>query len=153
MLNRVIGVVWHVSAKVALSIHARWLPSYSWRVRALVVANGSILLVRHVGKEEWNLPGGGIEPHESPQAALQRELYEELQLSISPAMKFITTVTTQRRKYRSWHKCFLVELPDRCTVSFNPMELRAADWFGLSQLPEPTAPLVHEVLKKADYRP
>jgi 8-oxo-dGTP pyrophosphatase MutT (NUDIX family) len=43
-----------------------------------------LLLVRVRRNAHWYLPGGKIEPHESAEAALQRELAEELGLDLAP---------------------------------------------------------------------
>jgi 8-oxo-dGTP diphosphatase len=46
--------------------------------------NSRILLVRHAyGKRLWTTPGGRVEPGESPLAALQREVTEEIACEIS----------------------------------------------------------------------
>ncbi|RZI46690.1 8-oxo-dGTP diphosphatase MutT [Candidatus Finniella inopinata] len=53
---------------------------------ALTNQQGEILLVqRPAGKQMaglWEFPGGKIESHESPEQALQRELKEELNLTV-----------------------------------------------------------------------
>ena len=46
--------------------------------------DGAILLVRPTYKPFWDLPGGYVEPGESPRAAAIREVAEELGLKISP---------------------------------------------------------------------
>ncbi|MEH1123705.1 NUDIX hydrolase [Micromonospora sp. CPCC 206061] len=43
---------------------------------------GRVLLVRPTYKEYWDIPGGYVEPGESPRAACIREIREELSLSI-----------------------------------------------------------------------
>ena len=48
----------------------------------IVVANarGDVLWARRVGQDAWQFPQGGINPDESPEDALYRELYEEIGL-------------------------------------------------------------------------
>jgi 8-oxo-dGTP diphosphatase len=61
------------------------------RVAATIVRNGHILMVRernrgpdgrHDGLEYWTLPGGGVEPGESAEQALRREVREEVGLVV-----------------------------------------------------------------------
>jgi 8-oxo-dGTP diphosphatase len=54
------------------------------RIAAAVIFNeaGHVLLVRKRGSSVFMQPGGKIEPHETPLAALARELREELRLEI-----------------------------------------------------------------------
>jgi len=58
------------------------------RIAAAVIVDGQgrLLLVRKRGTSAFMQPGGKIEPGERPEAALVRELREELGLSIEPAM-------------------------------------------------------------------
>ncbi|MDD7968536.1 NUDIX domain-containing protein [Actinomycetospora lemnae] len=46
--------------------------------RAVVVRDGSVLLVQDVGASYWYFPGGHVEDGETPAQALVRELREEL---------------------------------------------------------------------------
>ena len=49
------------------------------RACAALIVGSQILMVRHVesGSEYWTLPGGGIEPGETPEQCAERELLEE----------------------------------------------------------------------------
>ncbi len=61
-------------------------------VRAIVINNDKLLVMHRnkFGKEYDTLPGGNIELGETPQQALEREVGEETQLTISnPRMVFV----------------------------------------------------------------
>lgn len=45
---------------------------------------GRVLLVEPTYKPTWEIPGGGVEPGETPRAACVRELREELGLTLEP---------------------------------------------------------------------
>ena len=61
-------------------------PKYTMGVVGVIFDNQQrILLVEHVfhPKRPWGLPGGWIDRREDPKDALERELQEELQLSVN----------------------------------------------------------------------
>src|SRR4051795_5157734 len=45
---------------------------------------GRILMVKPTYKDGWDIPGGYVEPDESPAHAAERELAEELNLRLTP---------------------------------------------------------------------
>ncbi len=51
-------------------------------IKGVLLVEGGVVLVRNP-RNEWELPGGRIEPGETPQGALAREFEEELSLRIS----------------------------------------------------------------------
>lgn len=62
---------------------------HAYRLRpgayAILIRNGAALLTfQQAPAPEFQLPGGGIDPGESAQAALHREVYEETGWSIGP---------------------------------------------------------------------
>jgi 8-oxo-dGTP pyrophosphatase MutT (NUDIX family) len=52
-------------------------------VKGVVIRDGNVILLRN-DRDEWELPGGKLEPCESPEECLAREIGEELKLSIVP---------------------------------------------------------------------
>jgi 8-oxo-dGTP diphosphatase len=75
-------------------------PAPRVRVAALVVSGDSILLVLHrkEGREYYLLPGGGVEPGETEEEALKRELLEETGLAVTP-LKLLFQTQSIRRDY------------------------------------------------------
>jgi 8-oxo-dGTP diphosphatase len=59
------------------------------RASAVIIKDNQILLVRisDRGKSWWCLPGGTIEPDETPEQAILREMDEELNLKVKPRQR------------------------------------------------------------------
>lgn len=47
-------------------------------IKAVIVQDGKVLMLKHAQKNFWDLPGGRIDENESIEETLQRELHEEL---------------------------------------------------------------------------
>jgi 8-oxo-dGTP pyrophosphatase MutT (NUDIX family) len=52
-------------------------------VKGIVVRDGAVVLMRN-RRGEWELPGGKLEPDESPERCVVREIEEELALDVEP---------------------------------------------------------------------
>ena len=93
---------------------------------------GRILLLEHVFRadEGWGVPGGFINRAENPEAALRRELREEIGVEIED-VKMILSRTLGTLKQ--------VEIYFRARVIGDPkpssFEIKSAQWFTLDQLP------------------
>lgn len=75
------------------------------RVCAAIIKHGSILMVQHQhdGRTYWTLPGGGVEPNETLEDAVIREVQEETNLQVS----------IDRLLFTDGHStCFLVQCGD-----------------------------------------
>ena len=101
-----------------------------------------VLLCRLTYKEDWDLPGGVVEVHESPQLAVSREVSEELALDVAAGSLLLTDwlpswsgwddalclvfdggvhdpsilekVVVQPREIRSAEFCTLAQVRERC---------------------------------------
>ena len=104
------------------------------RVVAAVITEGDRIYATQRGygeyKDSWEFPGGKIEPGESPQEALRREIREELDTEIEVGEHLITI----EMDYPSFHlsmQCF------RATICHGVPVLKeheAARWLGAEEL-------------------
>ena len=105
---------------------------------ALINAEGRVLLARRPeGKKMagmWEFPGGKIEPNETPEAALSRELREELGIEVSPS-DFAPFVFASH-PYESFHLLMPVFLCRRWRGTPAPREGQALAWVEPDRLVE-----------------
>ncbi|MFC3674430.1 (deoxy)nucleoside triphosphate pyrophosphohydrolase [Ferrovibrio xuzhouensis] len=120
---------------------------------ALVDADGRVLLTqRPPGKKlagMWEFPGGKVEPNETPEAALLRELREELDLDISAAC--LAPYTFASHAYDDFHLLMPLYVCRRWAGQPNPREGQAMKWvrpqkMGELEMPPADRPLVAMLL-------
>ncbi len=70
---------------------SRVIRSKTLGVRGVVVnEQGQVLLIRHTYTPGWYFPGGGVEPGETCQTALTRELKEEAGVELTGPMQLVS---------------------------------------------------------------
>ena len=82
-------------------------------------------------KDGWEFPGGKVEPGESPEEAIVREIKEELKADIK-VTGFFTTVEHDYPTFHLSMDCFWAELIDRTEMTL--LEHEAAKWLTLDQI-------------------
>lgn len=105
------------------------------RVVAAVIKSGDRILATQRGYGEfkgyWEFPGGKVEPGESPEAALVREIREELKAVVEVG-ELITTVEYDYPKFHLSMDCFLCRLESGSGIELTEHE--AARWLGFDEL-------------------
>jgi 8-oxo-dGTP diphosphatase len=131
---------------------ARALPLVTVACAVLVDADGRILVTdRPVGKDMaglWEFPGGKVEPMESPETALVRELAEEL--GIATAESCLAPCGFASHAYDRFHLVLLAFAIRKWTGAPTPREgqrmrwVRVPDLFGLA-MPPADRPLLGQI--------
>jgi 8-oxo-dGTP diphosphatase len=84
-----IDAVWRLVLRVGFRLARVWWhirrPHHEGALVAIYVGR-ALLLVKSSYRAEWGLPGGSIRPGETPDAAAQREMEEEIGFSSSPLL-------------------------------------------------------------------
>lgn len=82
-------------------------------------------------KDGWEFPGGKVEPGETPEDAIVREIKEELKAEIK-VTGFLTTVEHDYPTFHLSMDCFWAELVDGTEMTL--LEHEAAKWLTLDQI-------------------
>lgn len=105
------------------------------RVSVLIINNNQFVLIfRHKkGQDYYAVPGGGIEPGETPKQAAVREIYEELGFSIQDIRRVSEVKTTTRHDYNFLAKTneinFSVTGPEIKHLN-TPEDLFKPEWYS-----------------------
>lgn len=135
MLKKVLGALWRRAPRGLRRLSVRLSQSRFTVTTGAVILNddGRILLLKHVFRvgSGWGIPGGFMNKGEQPEAALRREVHEEIGLELDRVeLAFVRTLK----------KGGQVEIYFRAAPrgAFRPrgMEIKSAEWFRLDGLPE-----------------
>ncbi|HCA90720.1 MAG TPA: 8-oxo-dGTP diphosphatase MutT [Alphaproteobacteria bacterium] len=115
---------------------SKGLPTVLVSAVALIDRDGRVLLAqRPAGKRMaglWEFPGGKIETGETPEAALIRELGEEL--GIDTAESCLAPLTFASHSYDDFHLLMLVYVCRKWTGTPRPLEGGELAWVQASRL-------------------
>ncbi|MBM3489114.1 MAG: (deoxy)nucleoside triphosphate pyrophosphohydrolase [Alphaproteobacteria bacterium] len=109
---------------------------------ALVDMDGRVLLAeRPAGKRMaglWEFPGGKVEPGETPEASLIRELKEELDIDVTAAC--LAPFTFASHAYEDFHLLMPLYLCRRWQGKLNPREGQRLAWVAPKRLADYALP-------------
>lgn len=112
-----------------------WLPG----VKAVVIHQGAVLLVRRADNGRWTLPAGILEPGEEPAIAAEREVFEETAVRCN-ITRLVGVSTTDEAVYPNGDRAQYLDvimagdyLGGEAVV--NDDENLEVGWFELTQLP------------------
>ena len=105
------------------------------RVAAAIIEHEGKILATQRGygenKDGWEFPGGKIEPDESPEHAIVREIREELSADIV-VNELLTTVEYDYPKFHLSMDCFLATLKEGSDIKL--LEHEAMKWLSTGDL-------------------
>ncbi|MFN8099157.1 MAG: NUDIX hydrolase [Dermatophilaceae bacterium] len=113
-----------------------------------------ILLCQLTYKKEWDLPGGVVDPHESPATCVEREVHEELGLDVRAGRLIAVNWLPP---WRGWDDAmlFLFDLGRIVSGAIDPSrflsrEIAAAHWCPLADVGNHVAPYNAALLSQVD---
>ena len=101
-------------------------------VKGVVIRGGEVVLIENE-RDEWELPGGKLEPAESPQVCVAREIAEELRLQVEASTlldTWVYSITPEVRVLIVTYGCSETVRVE-AVLSHEHKQLR---WFPLSQV-------------------
>ena len=122
-------------------------------VRAIVITrDGGFVLVRHTYDPFWHLPGGAVYRSEQPEAALRRELQEELHLNDVGEVVLMGVYTSTAEYKRDEISVFEVRASEHTPVS--NLEISTSQAFAADALPAEVSPATRRrVLEYLGHQP
>ncbi len=114
-------------------------------VKCVIVHEGRWLMIRNTyGYRHWTFPGGGVRRHESPEAAVRREVREEVGIDVG-AVRSIGSYFSTRDGCRDTVSCFIAGIVTGGAVA-DGVEVAEVAWVDPDRLPVPSSPAVDDVI-------
>jgi ADP-ribose pyrophosphatase YjhB (NUDIX family) len=130
LIGKAAKLLWRIGKPRTIGVRALLLDRDEW-----------VALVRHTYADHWYLPGGGVKKGESIDAALMRELAEEVAIA-DAVIERILGVYQSRRQGKDDHiVIFVVRTAASGVLARADLrEIEQVSWFPLGDLPEIISP-------------
>lgn len=124
-----------------LHLWGRWTRGVTLGVRCVVIdADGTVLLVRHTYVPGWHLPGGAVDPRETAEAAIRRELFEETAVTPTAPPRLHGLLLNLNLGARDHVAVYVVAHFERGTARVPNREIAEIGFFAADALPPDTTP-------------
>jgi ADP-ribose pyrophosphatase YjhB (NUDIX family) len=134
------GLLFKVTQKVFL-FGARFTRGMTLGVRAVALSTeGHVFLVRHTYVEGWHLPGGGVDPGETLDQAMRRELREEANVHAEGPATLVGVYLNRMASPRDHVAVYLVKDVAQHAPKPPDREIAESGFFPVDVLPEGTTP-------------
>lgn len=146
-MNKILSIVYKLAYPL---LQCYWYVRrpYTEGVRCVLRYRDSVLCIMHTyGPQVYTVPGGGISPAETPLAAVRREVWEEVGISIKKPELLGTTLYTHEYKKDTVH--FFVATVSHATIIRGSSEIKEATWFHVDALPENIYPAIRNHIERA----
>lgn len=146
MIKKIVKIIWRkLSPAMRLKVIRATQNNFTVSVAALVLNDKKeVLLLNHVLRSDlsWGFPGGFINAGEQPEAAVKRELLEEVGLEIEN-IKLIRLRTTNR------HIEILFRASAVGAARVQSFEINELGWFKINEMPEKMSGIQKQIVEKA----
>lgn len=134
MLTEFLGAIWRrLPGLVRRRLIRTGQKRFTVTAGALIFDDeGRILLLEHVFRPDsgWGIPGGFLTKGEQPEAALRRELKEEIGIEVEAVELLFARTLPRPRQIEFYFRARAIGRPEPCSF-----EIRSAGWFSIGDLP------------------
>lgn len=106
--------------------------------RVLLIKDDQVLLVKHTYQPGWYTIGGEVDLNETPRVAIERELLEEVGVTLSKPPILFAVYYSYYEKHDNYVIFYIAQ--EHTQTSVHSSEILESRWFPMEQLPDDTTP-------------